>query len=91
MVLFTFALYIRIILKTNQYILTSWISEIYHFDYNGSKRKASIAIAFLTLIAWLVLIIATVYLAISKSAFSYPESPEKKKQICAVIQRNFSK
>ena len=78
MVLFTFALYIRIILKTNQYILTSWISEIYHFDYYGSKRKASIIIAFLTLMAWLVLIIATTFLAISKNIDSYPESPEKR-------------
>ena len=77
MIFFTFALYIRIILKANQYILTSWISEIYHFDYYGSKRIVSIAVAFLTLIAWLVLIIATIVLALSKSAFSYPDSPEK--------------
>ena len=91
MVLFTFALYIRIILKTNQFILTSWISEIYHFNYDGSKRKASIVIAFLTLIAWIILIIATIVLAVSKSAFSNSESPEKKKQICTVIQRSVSK
>ena len=91
MILFTFALYIRTILKTNQYILTSWISEIYQFDYYGSKRIASIVIAFLTLIAWIVLIIASTFLAISKSADHYLESPEKKKQICAVIQRSFSK
>ena len=78
MVLFTFALYIRIILKTNQYILISWIFEIYHFDYYGFKRKASIAIAFLTLIAWLVLIIVTIVLAVSKSVYSNPESTEKR-------------
>ena len=78
MIFFTFALYIRIILKTNQYILTSWISEIYHFNYYGSKRIASIAIAFLTLIVWIILIIATIFLAISINADSYLESPEKK-------------
>ena len=78
MIFFTFALYIRIILKTNQYILTSWISEIYHFDYDGSKRIASIAIAFLTFIAWLVLIITTIFLAISKNAYSDTESSEKR-------------
>ena len=78
MILFTFALYIRIILKTNQFILTSWISEIYHFNFDGSKRKASIVIAFLTLIAWIILIIVTIVLAVSKSVFSNSESPEKR-------------
>ena len=85
MIFFTFALYIRIILKTNQYILTSWISEIYHFNYYGSKRIASIAIAFLTLIAWIVLIIATIVLAISKSAYSYLESPEKRSKFAQLF------
>ena len=77
-VFFTFALYIRIVLKINQYILISWLSEIYNFDYDGFKRTASITFAFLTLFAWIVLIIVTIYLAISKSAFSFPESPDKR-------------
>ena len=85
MILFTFALYIRIILKTNQYILTSWISEIYYFNYYGFKRIASIIIAFLTLMAWLVLIIATIFLAISKNIDSYPESPEKRSKFAQLF------
>ena len=85
MVLFTFALYIRIILKTNQFILTSWISEIYYFNYYGSKRKASIVIAFLTLIAWIVFIIATIALAISKSAYSNPESPDNRSKFAQLF------
>ena len=72
-------------MKTNQYILTSWISEIYHFNHSGSKRIASLAIAFLTLIAWIVLIIATTFLAISKSADSYPESPEKRSKFAQLF------
>ena len=38
MILFTFAMYIRVILKTNQYILVSWISEIYHFKTSGKRE-----------------------------------------------------
>ena len=44
MVFFTFALYIRIILETNQFILISWVSEIYQFNFSGTKRIISTTI-----------------------------------------------
>ena len=78
MVLFTFALYIRVILEINQYILVAWVSEIYHLNYIGAKRIISISIAFLTFIAWVTLIFITTFLALSKDANKYPESQVKR-------------
>ena len=78
MVLFTFSLYIRIIMETCQFILIAWVSEIYQFDFDGIKRKISIIIAFFILIAWIAIIVITILFALSKNADKFSESPEKR-------------
>ena len=55
--LFEFALYIRIILKINQYLLISSISEIYHFNYSNIKRIISLIISLFVFILWLCIIL----------------------------------
>ena len=77
MELFTFALYIRIILESNQFILIAWVSEMYQFNFNETKRKISIIIAFLILIAWIALILITILFAFSNNANKLSESPDK--------------
>ena len=81
MVLFTFALYIRIILNTNQFILISWVSEIYHFNFSGTKRIISTSIASLVLIAWIAIIIFTIRLTIYTNLNQSAESPESSKSL----------
>ena len=78
MVLFTFALYIRIMLKTNQYILVSWISEIYHFNTSDTKRIISLVIAFITLLAWIIMIITVILFVFIQNEDSNEESPDKR-------------
>ena len=78
MVLYTFTLYIRMILETNQFILISSVSEIYHFDISETKRIISISVAFLAFIWWLALIIGMVLFAFSKDADKFSEHSEKR-------------
>ena len=78
MVLFTFTLYIRVILETNQFILLSSVSEIYHFNFSGTKRIVSTSIAFLAFIGWVATIVGMVLLALSKDVGKFSESPEKR-------------
>ena len=78
MELFTFALYIRIILESNQFILIAWVSEMYQFNFNETKRKISIIIAFLILIAWMALIVITFLFTFSKVENKLSESKDKK-------------
>ena len=78
MELFTFALYIRIILESNQFILIAWVSEMYQFNFNETKRKISIIIAFLILIAWIALIVITILITFSKDVNKLSESKDKK-------------
>ena len=78
MVFFTFALYIRVILETNQFILVSWVSEIYHLNFSETKRIISFIFAFLVLIAWIVVIVITILLTLSKNAYQLPESQDKR-------------
>ena len=85
MILFTFALYIRIILETNQLILISWVSEIYQFKFYGVKRKISIIIAFLTLIVWIAIIVITILLTRSKDAYKFSESPDKRSKFAQLF------
>ena len=80
-ILFTFALYIRTILETNQFILVSWVSEIYHFNYDGTKRIVSLAFAHLVLIAWIALIVITIFMALSKVAPKSSESKETRSKL----------
>ena len=78
MVFFTFALYIRVILQTNQFILVSWVSEIYQFNFYGTKRIISSIIAFLVLIAWIIIILIMILLTLSKYAYEFSESLDKR-------------
>ena len=78
MVFFTFALYIRTILQMNQYILISWVSEIYQFNFYGTKRIISSIIAILVLIAWIAIIIITILLTWFKDAYEFSESPDRR-------------
>ena len=91
MIFFTFALYIRIILETNQFILVSWVSEIYQFNFSGVKRIISTIIALLAFIGWITIIVITFLFTLSKEVDKFSESTEKKKQICPPIRRSFSK
>ena len=78
MILFTFTLYIRIILQTNQFILISWVSEVYQFNFYGTKRQISTIIAFLALIGWITIIVIMILLTLSKDAYKLSESPDKR-------------
>ena len=78
MELFTFALYIRIILQSNQFILIAWVSEMYQFNFNETKRKISIIITFLILIAWMALIVITILFTFSKDVNKLSESQDKR-------------
>ena len=84
MILFTFALYIRIILKTNQYILISWVSEIYFFNVSGTKRIISIAIAFLSLVAWIVMIATVIFFAWFQDYHQYND-PDKRNKFAHIF------
>ena len=78
MILFTFALYIRVIMQTNQFVIISWVSEIYHFNFSGTKRKISTIIAFLILIACIAIIVITAILTLSTDSNKISESPDKR-------------
>ena len=78
MILFTFALYIRVILQTNQFILISWVSEIYQFNFYGTKRIISIIIALFVFIAWIAIIAITIILTWSNDAYKLYESPDER-------------
>ena len=89
MVFFTFALYIRTILQTNQFILVSWISEIYQFNVFGVKRIISTSIAFLVLISWIIIIVITFLLTLSKDADKFSESPDKRSKFAQLFDGVF--
>ena len=78
MILFAFAMYIRIILNTNQYILVSWVSEMYHFNISGVKRIISLVISFISLIAWIAMIIIVIFFVFIQNKDSEEESPDKR-------------
>ena len=61
----TYGWYIRYIFQTNQYILISWIYEIYHFHVSDIKRIASLSFAILILCLCIVLIIFVLWLSLS--------------------------
>ena len=78
MTFWTFALYIRIILKINQYVLICSISEIYHFDHSDAKRIVSLAIALILLFLWITMIIIVIIFFIIKYKNSNQDSPDKR-------------
>ena len=78
MVLFYYALYIRIILITNQYILVSWINEVYSINVSGAKRIISSIIAFVLLIVWIIMIFAVTLLVFIWKDNSEEESLNKR-------------
>ena len=55
-ILMNFALYIRLIMSMNQFILISSVSEIYHFNTFGYKRIISLVFANIVLILMILLI-----------------------------------
>ena len=85
-VLFAFAMYIRIILETNQYILISWVSEIHQFNILGIKRIISISIAFLTFSVWMAIILIIFLFALSKQSFQFSESQEKRNKFANLFE-----
>ena len=85
-VLFAFAMYIRIILETNQYILISWISEIHQFNILGIKRIISISIAFLTFSVSMAIILIIFLFALSKQSFQFSESQEKRNKFANLFE-----
>ena len=85
MVLFTFALYIRIILKTNQFVLISWISEIYHFNLTGMKRLLSLVIAFISLFAWIAMIVAVILFVFILNEDRSQESTDKRSKFAQLF------
>ena len=78
MILFTFAMYIRIILSTNQYILISWVSEMYHFNISGAKRIISLVISFIFLVAWIAMIIIVIFFVFIQNKDNEEESQDKR-------------
>ena len=77
MTFWTFALYIRIILKINQYVLICSISEIYHFDHSDAKRIVSLVIALIFLFFWITMIIIVIIFFIIKYKDSNQDSQDK--------------
>ena len=61
----TFGWYIRYILETNQYILISWINEMYSFTSSDSKRIISLLFSILVLLLCWCLIIFVSWLSLS--------------------------
>ena len=64
-IILTFGWYIRYAFQTNQYILISWINEIYRFNISDSKRIISLLFSILILWLCLLLIICVSFLSIS--------------------------
>ena len=77
MIVLTFAMYIRMILITSQYILLSWIAEVYYLNHSETKRIISIVIAFLTLTGLIVLFVISVFYAFAKDFNKYYQSESK--------------
>ena len=80
MIFLTFALYIRIILQTNQFTLISWVSEISFFNISGTKRMISTIFALFVLIVWIAIVIFTILLSFSEDAYKISESPDKRRK-----------
>ena len=62
----TFGYYIRAIIEITQYILISSISELYRFNVHGSLRVISLAVSSAVIIFWVILIVFTIFLSLSK-------------------------
>ena len=86
MIFFTFALYIRIILEMNQFILVSWVSEIYQFNFSEVKRIISTIITFLILIGWIAIIVITFLFTLSKDIDKFSESPKKRNKFAHLFE-----
>ena len=85
MIFLTFALYIRILLETNQFVLISSVSEIYIFNHLGIKRIISIVIAILILIGWITIILFTFYLVLTQAINKYQESPDNRSKFAQLF------
>ena len=85
MIFLTFAIYIRILLDINQFVLVSSVSEIYLCNYSGIKRIISIVIAILILIGWIAIILITFYLVLIQTINKYQESPDNRSKFAQLF------
>ena len=65
LIIFTFGWYIRYIFETNQYVLISWINEIYSFKISDSKRILSLLFSIIVLWLCFCLIFFVSWLSLS--------------------------
>ena len=81
-VIMTYGWYIRYIFQTNQYILISWIYEIYHFQVSDIKKIASLSFAILILCLCILLIAFVFWLSLS----SYEVSKDNHNKIGEIFR-----
>ena len=75
-------MYIRYIFQTNQYILISWIYEIYNFHVLDTKKITSLIFAIIVLCFCIVLIVFVFWLALS----SYEVSKDNHNKIGEIFR-----
>ena len=75
-VILTFGWYIRYIFQTNQYVLISWINEMYSFTILDSKRI--ISLLFSILVSWLCLCLIICVLSLSLSSYEVIKNKHNK-------------
>ena len=78
----TYGWYIRYIFQTNQYILISWIYEIYNFHVLDTKKITSLIFAIIVLCFCIVLIVFVFWLALS----SYEVSKDNHNKIGEIFR-----
>ena len=72
----TFGWYIRYILETNQYVLISWINEVYSFTISDSQR--TISLLFSILVSWLCLCLIICVSLLSLSSYEVIKNKHNK-------------
>ena len=75
-IILTFGWYIRYIFQTTQYVLISWINEMYSFTPSDSKRI--ISILFSILVSWLCLYLIICVLLLSLSSYEVIKNKHNK-------------
>ena len=70
----------------NQFILVSWVSEIYQFNFSEVKRIISTIITFLILIGWIAIIVITFLFTLSKDIDKFSESPKKRNKFAHLFE-----
>ena len=75
-IIFTFCWHIRYIFETNQYVLISWINEMYSFTPSDSKRIASLL--FSIWVFWMCLCLIICVLSLSLSSYEITKNKHNK-------------